>query len=495
MLTRRGSWSNAVVLHKNTYRYFYADMDQDDVFHFIFQDNKGNIFYSRLDGQSIKTIPVLNSKSSSEYNKHLFIAPFNNSIYFFYVLQHENSFMLAYQALENNKISNPKVVDYVSGSSIPCTILYDNDQNIYVFYQSYDGKYLQLGYKKFITSQKHWSDFTPATKYSGNCEYPHAIMDETGLIHLCYQRRGPKLFEMVYQQKAPDKNLWSPEIVVHSSVHSFENASILQVRDKIVIYWVREDVIYYNAGSLNGSDWSKASRYAAQFGRQLECLCYKSNSPRDRVNKGDFSSLSPGIYPGTLANGLKLLFLPGDDSLLGSGSGTPGSVSGNEINRLADTLPKLQGSVDEIREGWSETRKEMARLINAYVELKKDIDKSLIRLDMLERQFGQTKRSGRKPEILPASAPIKEPVQENQKESIPRESLTKEASQMKVPPKEVSPKESLPKEVPQKEVAQKEAAQKETLQRENPVGSTLAPEKLLEWEEWKEPKEWQGVGE
>lgn len=465
MLTRQSIWSNAVVLHKNVYQYFYMDMDQEDIFHLLYQDNDGNIHYSRLDGQSIKTVPVLNSKTPLVYDKQLYIAPFKNNLHFFYVLQHENSFILAYQVLSNGKMSSPKVVDYVSGSSLPCSILYDKAQNIYAFYQSYDGKFLQLGYKKYTLSQKHWSDFTPVTKYSGNCEYPHAIIDNNGVIHLCYQRRSPKFFEMVYQQKAPDKNLWTTEAIAHSSVHSFENASILQVNGNIVVYWVREEAIYYNTCTLTGNSWGKPSRLDFSSGRQLQCICSKSNSPRDRL--GDSFQLSPEIYPGSLSNGLKLAFNTGgsigDNSQLIAGSRERDSASGGDIKSLVlDTFKQIQSSIDEVREGWSAAKDELFKLTNAYGQLNRELEKYSIRLNMLESQLGQAKKLSSRQDAI--NTEIRETKGFKEPQETRETKDHKEASKAK-------------------DIGDTKPA--------NIASQSLEPDKLKEWIEWKEPKEWQ----
>ena len=477
-LTKRGIWSNPVVLHKNTYQYFHADMDQEEQFHLLYQDNDGNIHYSRLDGESIKTVSVLNSKTPSAYNKQFFIAPFKNNVHIFYVLQHENSFMLACQILSNGKISNPKVVDYVSGSSLPCAILYDKTQNLYAFYQSYDGKYLQLGYKKLNALQKNWSEFTPVTKYAGNCEYPHAITDDSGVIHLCYQRRAPKLFEMVYQQKAPDKNLWTPEVIIHSSVHSFENASIVQTNGDIVVYWVREEIIYYNTGLQAGNTWGKPSRLSFPAGRPLQCLCCKSNSPRDRGvgGVGDGSQLPPAIYPGSLSGGLKLAFNPmgsiviGDSSQLFTNGREIGDAGSSDIKSLIlDTFKQVQGSIDEVREGWSAAKDELARLTNAYGELAKELGKYTIRLNMLENQLGQAKKLSSRLDAVQAEI---SGMKENSEAVTALEPKDSAAA--------IGSKDSAV-------VIEKQATQK--------AGPSLDPDKLKEWQEWKEPKEWQENGE
>jgi hypothetical protein len=524
-MSARGAWNNPIVLHRNVCRGFYADMDQDNVYHLLFQDNNGSIHYSRFDGQSVKTVLVLKSKIPSAYDKQLYIAPLKNNVHLFYVLQHDNSFMLAYQVFGNTGMETPKVVDYVSGNSLPYSIVYDPDDNLYAFYQSYDGKYLQLGYKKFNTTSRHWSDFTPVTKYPGNCEYPHAIIDTGGTIHLCYQRRSPRLFEMVYQQKAPGRNLWSPETIIHSSVHSFENASILQIRDKIVIYWVRDDVIYFSSRPYSGGDWCRPSRYGTQFGRQLQCLCYKSNSPRDRwhderVKPGGRISLAPGIFPGSTAYGLKLAFVNADaigdvlrDTLGDALGNIPGDVSplspllfskGNSEadsaaslrsdtrSILQDAFRQMQGSIAEIREGLSGVKKEISGLTNGYIELIKEINKFGIRLNMIENQLKQAKKSGspvkttahiNKNEMAEPWEDQKTGVESGTDQYEDETTESKAIASYKTADEPSAPAESSGKKKTSKQERDAKPSGQQHL--------SVDPDKIKEWEEWKGPKEWQ----
>lgn len=525
-MSARNAWKNSIVLHRNVYRGFYAEMDQDNVYHLLFQDNNGNIHYSRFDGQSVKTALVLKSKIPSPYDKQLYIAPLKNNIHLFYVLQHDNSFMLAYQVFGNTGMSTPKAVDYVSGGSLPCSLAYDSDDNLYVFYQSYDGKYLQLGYKKFNTASRHWSDFTPVTKYSGNCEYPHAIIDTGGTIHLCYQRRSPRLFEMVYQQKAPGRNLWSPEVIVHSSVHSFENASILKIRDKIVIYWVRDDVIYFNSCPFSDGNWGRPSRYGTQFGCQLQCLCYKSNSPRDRwngecVKPGSHFSLAPGIFPGSTAYGFKLAFVNVDavGDILGDTLGdalgdTIGDVSplssrpfllenseadsasylrGDMRSILQDAFRHIQGSIEEIREGLSGAKKEISGLTNGYMELVKEINKSGVRLNMIENQLKHINKSGGTVKTAThISKNDMAELREEQKLGIETGTASygdKTAEGLPLTPGKTTDESSATGDSSGKNNESTKQGKDTKPSGQQP--SSVEPDKMKEWEEWKGPKEWQ----
>lgn len=386
VLSSKSSMPDSRVIARNVHPYFYAEMDEQDVYHVVYQDNEGNINYMYMDGQWSRTIPVLSSKTPTAYNKQLYIAPFKNSVYLFYVLHHDNSFLLAYQTVARGKAGTPKIVDYVAGSIIPCSIIYDNNENIYAFYQSYDGRYLQLGYKKMDTARKHWSDFISVTKFMGNCEYPHAIIDTNGTIHLCYQRRTQKQYELVYQQKGADKNLWSGETVLHSSSYPFENCSIVQANDKVAVYWIRDDVLYFTAGQPGGNGWSRPARYSSQPGRQLQCICWKEHG----------SSLipSPGIYPGTLSNGVRLAFLDAPVSKTGPQlsllvpSARESSPNTNEMTeRLMDAIKQLQENINEISAGWAGAKKELSRLANTYFDLSREVDKLSLRLNLLESKL------------------------------------------------------------------------------------------------------------
>ncbi len=495
-LNKYNSWSNAVVLRKDVYQDFYAEMDQNDQFHLLFQDNGGNIYYSQLDNSSIRTLPLLASKNPSAYNKQFFIAFTDNEIYSFYVLHHENSFLLASQTLSGNKVSNPKIIDYVSGSSIPCSVVYDKAQNIYVFYQSFDGRYLQLGYKKLGTQQKSWSDFTPVTKYVGNCEYPHAITNRSSVIHLCYQRRAPKLFEMVYQQKSPDKNLWTPEIVIHSSVYSFEYASIVQTAEGLIIYWVRDDSIYYCVGTQNGTVWSKPTRLSSFTGQQLQCICWKSNSSKDiirdegyDIKKDSKFALPPDILPGSISDGLKLAFNKQQnatklftDEAGGVGTQIREKAAGNDIKSLVlDTFRQLQGSIDEVMEDISTIKSDLARLENSYNGLAKDTGKYSIKLGALERELARVRKLDSRLEDLSGQILA---IKNNKGNLESKIELTSATSSNNSADGETYSQSEKPEATANNDTAINSKAT-------SSVKSSLTPEELKEWKEWKEPTEWQ----
>ncbi len=386
-LTRRNTWTEPVTLQKNLAPPFFADMDYDDRFHIAFQDKQGNIYYSLVEGASTKTVQILQSKNPSAYNKHFCLIPQKSTTHFFYVLVPGESPILVYQGVDSKGVMSPKVIDYVHMSSCPYCALSDNTGNIYVFYQSSDGKNLQLGYKKFLPYQKVWGEFTPITRYPGDSEFPRAIADSSNIIHICYQRRSARSYELVYQQKVPDKNIWSDETVIHESVYGFANSSIIYADKRLYIYWIREEAVVYSMSEDGGSSWSKPARYNFPGGRQLLCMRYRSNNPYE------LERLIAEDIPGNFINGYRLAFY--QDSSLGSETLSPEELK----NMIVNTLKLLKGSVEELKESNAAIAESLRNYAASQKELEKEIAKNSIRLGMLESDLRQLKRISSDPDI------------------------------------------------------------------------------------------------
>lgn len=387
-LTKRNTWSNPSIIYKNIHTSLYADIDCNDCFHLLFQDDQGNIFYSKLENDSKKILPVLKSKTPSAYNKFLYLVPMRNNIHFFYVLEHNNSSILAHQILNEDKVSIPKVIDYVAKNDSPYCVVCDKSDNMYVFYQSSDGKNMQIGHKKYISSQNFWSDFTPVTRYNGDSEFPKTIMDSKDIMHICYQRRSSRHYELVYQQKIPDKNIWADEIIIHTSTHSFDEASIIIISDKIIIYWIRDDNIYYNFSNDAGNTWGKPSKYNFAAGKQLLCISYKTNNPYE------MQKISIRDIPGIFVNGIKLAFYQ-------NASNSSDNMSADELkNMIVDSLQLLKASIEELKESDLKLKEDISRLASSQQSLERELTKYTLKLDLVENQLNKIKIINNKMESL-----------------------------------------------------------------------------------------------
>jgi hypothetical protein len=373
-LTKRNTWTEAISLQKNILPFFCVDIDFEDYFHILFQDSKGNIFYTKLE-DNINTIPVLNSKFPSTQNKHLFLLPFKNNIQLFYILPHNNSFILAQQTIHDNKVSSPVVVDYIIYNNRPFSVISDKSGNIYAFYHASDGKNTQIGFKKLTANSRKWSDFFQISRFEGNCEFTSTIIDSKDIIHACYQRFNAKQYELIYQQKISDRAIWTTEVIIHTSSQAFDNSFIVNLSNSIIIYWVREGVIYYCSSTDSGNNWSKPARYNFPSVKQLLCIYYKTNSPYEA------DRISGEVLPGSFINGLKLAFYQDNSN---------NDLSADDLkNLLIDGLKLLKGNVEDLKETSISSKDDISMLNGTLQNYEKELIKFSLKLSMIETELLQ----------------------------------------------------------------------------------------------------------
>lgn len=378
LLTSRNTWTEPVSLHKGCHPSFFIDMDFRDCFHLLFQDSNGNLSYQYLNGEIIRTISVLESKTPGAYEKNLWLIPTKEVIHLFFTIQHGSNAILAHQLLAGNIPGKPRVVDYVTKGLCPYSLCCDRSGNIYAFYQSSDGKHLQVGFKKYINAQSFWGEFTPVSRYAGDCEYPRCILDPDNIVHLCYQRRANRQYELVYQQKMPDKNLWSAETLLHSSAYSFSDSSVLKAGSNIYVYWVREGAVYFTVSKDMGKQWSKPAKADFSSGKQVLCASYKANTPHEN------DKLSIREIPVSFINGFKFPFLQE------ASPGTGGNPSPEELRTMiVESLNLLKDSIDDLKECNAELVRNITQLTHGQQSLDRELTKNTLRLNRLENEINQ----------------------------------------------------------------------------------------------------------
>lgn len=379
ILTKRNTWADPISLKKDVHQCFYCDIDREDKIHIVFQDYHGNIFYSSIFDNKIDSTPILNSKSQSSYDKHLHLMPLKNSIHFFYVLRHNNASILSHQTIINGKVSTPRAIDYVTADDHPFSVVCDTAENIFVFYQVSDGRIQQLGYKRYTASSQNWNEITQVTSARGDCEFPKVITDSNNIIHLCYQKRVDRKFQLVYIQKIPDKNIWTNEAVVHTSELSFNNMSLVNINGRLYVYWVREYSIYFCALNENSPEWTKPAKYNFVSSKQLMCMVYRTNS------LGEYGKIYSTDIPGAFINGLKLGFYQ-------EAAESSNEFSASDLkNFLVGEIKLLRNTIDEIKEMCEKLQDEVFTLKTANQNFERELTKASLEIKMYENDFKQAK--------------------------------------------------------------------------------------------------------
>ncbi|AEY68019.1 FHA domain-containing protein [Clostridium sp. BNL1100] len=300
VFSKRFAWSEPRVVQSEAYEQFYVEIDEKDCFHIIYQDKKGNIIYCFMQqNETVKALPVLTSKSHSVFNKHLSLIVANSSVHIFFIIEHNGIYMLSYQTITDGVPVAPKKVDNITILPNPYTVVYDLNDDIYVFYHISDGKNNQIGYKKYSTVNKTWSEYSQITMFSSNSQNPRVVVDRNGIFHICYVRKQDKQFQLVYQQKIPDRNMWTSESILAASGTPISNFSILSVKSSLVIYYLKDDALNSFISNDSGASFTKSPK-STSLSRQHICVRYKSNSLYEHVQSNEI--------PATFVNGFKLMF-------------------------------------------------------------------------------------------------------------------------------------------------------------------------------------------
>ena len=369
IFSKRLTWSEPKVIQSEVYNDYYVEIDKQDSFHIVYQDKKGNIIYSLLNQNEIaKAIPVLTSKAQALYNKHLSLVVANSSVHIFFIVEHNNTFLLSHQTIVDGVPVAPKRVDNIFESAQPYTVLFDTNEDIYAFYHISDGKNNQIGYKKFSIINNIWSEYSQITTFSYNCENPKVVIDRNGIFHICYQRKLEKQYQLVYQQKIPDRNMWTSESVLTSSLSAFFEYSMLALKNSLIVYWLRDELIYSTISNDLGSAFSKPLR-GTPLSKQFICIKFKSNSP--------YEHLLAHEIPASFVNGFKLMFF---NQTLDPESG----LNIDEMKAIITTdLTQLKKQVIELRENQKVFMESIRTISTAQQNIQQMVQKELSKIMLM----------------------------------------------------------------------------------------------------------------
>lgn len=390
-LTKKNNWTMPISLEKQAQESFSACMDAKDIIHIIYQNSHGNIFYIHLDENSIVTLPMLGSKYPSLYNKYFNIITVKNNIHCFYVLLHNNKYLLTHQVISNKEVKNPQALGYINKNNLPYAVQASRAGDVYIFYQVPSAHNLQqqasayqIGYKRYSFSDQHWDEFTPISSSVINpnaglkIDYPNVIIDNTDFIHLTYQKLVADRYELIYRQKPIEETAWSTETVIHTSLNPFDNSSIICINEKTIIFWVRNDIIYYSYSADKGNSWSKPNKYSFTVGKQLSCISYFTNDFYE-VNRVVMNEI-----PGSFVNGLKLAFY---DDLF---STVTSSINKDGLrNIISENLKALNNTLNDLIEANNNIKTDIKRLKLFNTNILREIDKIFIKISYLENQIKQ----------------------------------------------------------------------------------------------------------
>ncbi len=379
-LNKRNLWTEAAPLVKDTMPGFSADMDKTDNIYIAFQDRHGNIVRGSYSGDNWNVKTVLNSKNPSSYDKYLYTLCIEDKVFYFYVLEYSGNKLLSYQVQSNNgSLSTPKVIDYVTSSAIPFTVIHKPQNELYIFYKSNDKKTPLLGFKSYSFDKDQWGDFKSISNETEEGNIIATISDSDGNLHLLWQKKHLEKFELVYNCLHPGSEVWANEKILASSPQPFYNSSFVQVNDLLLCYWLKENSIYYATTSDKGGFWSKQDKYGFYETKPIYCIKYKQNTKS--------TSTLPYLWtlPGNFVGGYKLAFL--NDSGLKAGAPDMEEVR----TTFSETLKLLAKDMEELKQSVEDLKNHLQELDIKQEQNDMELSKISIKTSLLDNEMSKIK--------------------------------------------------------------------------------------------------------
>ena len=370
-INRRNLWSDSVILAKDSFRGFSADIDNNDKINILYQDTKGNLYAIRYSNTQYKTYKLLTSKNVTTYDKQLKIISPNDTIFCLYVVEHNGNKLLSYQSSNRDLIfSNPKVIDICSESLLPYTAFLDSKGMIVVFYFCEDTKRRNPGIRTINCENDSVGDFIAVSDYSAGALILGGFCDLEGNYNLLWERKKEDNYELCYSCKFKDKEKFETEKIINTSVLSHVNASIIEKNNVLICYWVMSETVYYSV-TLDKKHFSNPEIYKQLEGRQYHCITYKENA------SGRLSGNNPETLPVNFSNGIRLAFsdINLDRSLENNQSILQAYNSRERLDQIDSKYKTLSEKIDTLEK--------------KLVQYDLDIQKAIIRINQLESDLNK----------------------------------------------------------------------------------------------------------
>ena len=313
---RESFWTEEIVLMRDIHPYFSAYIDKRDNIHLLCSSKAGDLACISLNNNIDRHMQIIGCASSDGINSRypeIFGAGDKTALCYMTGKLHDRKITMHMQEYDG-ALSERQITDSAQGGKKPFIIVNDVSQSPYLFYKKEDGAALVAGYRKYMEDSDSWSDFQPVCRCGINNNILSAAIDYKNNIYLIRQINKGRNYDIICTVKFTNRNEYVDCSVFSGSDYPFDNSSILTVENRILIYWVRGNNIFYCLSIDGGYTWDKPRAYEFPDISPLHCISYKSNNP------GEYPSSCINLLPGRITNLFRLAFInelcPGRENII-----------------------------------------------------------------------------------------------------------------------------------------------------------------------------------
>ncbi len=379
MLGESRVWSRGFVLSDLSVNDFSAILDNEDIIHFAFQAKDGRIFYGHGRHGKMDIQPVLNSRDTTPWTKHISLLVCKKSILLFYVIRHKDQQLLSMQTIQKGILSKPIVIDYVVGTNKNYLVFFDHSEKCHLFYiGSFQSENVFI---HRILKDDHSLFNAPDKQFitSNEILFPSAVCDHNNQIHLLFQIHGNNTYEILYKKPG----IFEPEKSLFISPSPPGYSGLVYRNSELIFFRISSQKIFYRKSDNGGKNWSDEAPYAFGNGGVPKCFLFYSKYQEDQL-----SSLFTEA-PGNFSKGYRIAFFDEEPDLPNQKVGhvLEGRISEPD-HILPAKKPKETRQTDStpIAKDW---QKKIILLQNLTDNMQKDLTKLWITQKDFEKKLEQ----------------------------------------------------------------------------------------------------------
>lgn len=297
MLGDSGIWSRGYTLSNHAVNDFSVILDREDIFHFIFQSPDGQILYGHGRHGQIEILPVLTSRDTTPWMKHVSLIQHGDRILLFYMVRYQKKYLLSMQTVKDNSFLKPSAIDYVDGPGNNYRVVIDQRGKCHLFYTNNELVVKRLVHRLYNDSTGIFSAPEKIISTEQDLTLSSVAVSEN-YIHLLYGLSSENLYQVYYRAMNTD----SP-VCLYKGSSPPGYTGLLYHHGILRYYRVSADCIYTKTSADSGESWTDEAPYPFGTGSSLTCFTYFSNLPLER------SELFCREIPGNFSKGYHLAFL------------------------------------------------------------------------------------------------------------------------------------------------------------------------------------------
>lgn len=386
--TFNGTWRAPSVIAPDALPDFSAVLDGSGSLHILYRSESGGLTLMTEKGGKRYSAAVHTGIQKSDHIRAPGLLATDDKIYILYVLELLGKKTLFCQSYEAGKdVAGPRALDRIKGGTVPYRSAKTEDGRIHVFYRSPGGSYGRPGYRTLDTGREEWGEFIPISmdpedSDSSYCEILSVAADGHHSLHALLQKLSGQKCELVHMRLpgGPERL----KKTLSSSPFSFGNSAILVLNDKLIVYWVRENKIFWSRSQDGGNSWTKPERYDFIDG-PLACFQLLS-APAGRGGSAYLNEL-----PGSFSENCRLAFI---DEL--GYEKEESELMNNYKDSIIGTLKMLSRSIDELNKSINEINDKIKSLEAGSKLLSIEASNQSAKMNLAEAEFSRTREEFKK---------------------------------------------------------------------------------------------------